>query len=131
MKKVVPAYYDDSNMDTLDQEMKDLVAGLKDNWPLEWMKNKSEIAKLKRIMTRKKKCRRHELFMDRKQRSMRSCLPELIKTSNSSFMNIFGKKRESLDRDIRIFIRQNIFIKTMESKDIDPRLTKLINQSQV
>jgi len=129
-KKEVPLYNDDSYLETLDQEMNDLVSNLKDNWPFEWMKNKSEIAKLKRIMTRKKKCRRHELFMDSKQRTVRGSLPELIKTCNTSFMNIFGKKRESLDRDVRIFLRQEVFNKTMESKDFDPRLTRLTNQSQ-
>ena len=95
------------------------------------MRNKQEITKLKKIMTRNKKSRRHELFMDSKQRKVRNSLPELIKISNQSFMNIFGKKREIIDRDLRIFLRQNVFDKTTESKDFDPRLKNLLRQSQV
>ena len=89
-KKPAAVINDESYLETLDQEMTDLVSSSSTNWPLDWMKNKSEIIKLKRIMTKKKNCRRHELFMDSKQRSFRSSLPELIKTSNNSFMNIFG-----------------------------------------
>ena len=130
-KKPVPVDNNDSYLETLDKEMKDLVSCLSDKWPLEWMKHKSEIAKLKRIMTRKKNCRRHELFMDSRQRNFRINLPELIKTSNSSFMNIFGKKREIIDRDVRIFLIENVFNKTKRSKDFDSRLTKLLAQSLV
>ena len=32
---------------------------------------------------------------------------------------------------MRIFLRQEVFDKTMESKDFDPRLSRLTNQSQV
>merc|ERR1712142_342415 len=118
----------DSYLETLDDEMKSLVANKRDDWPLTWMKEKSEIVKLKKIMTRKKKCRRHELFMDHKQRRVRNNLPELIKISNSSFMNIFGKKRESIDRDVRIFIQEAVFDKTIKSQDVDRGLTDLFQQ---
>jgi len=130
-EKVVPCYNDESYIETLDEEMLNLVSNLKNDWPLEWMRNKQEIIKLKRIMTRKKKSRRHEMFMDSKQRTVKSTLPELIKISNPSFMNIFGKKREMIDRDLRIFLRQKIFDKTVKSKDFDPRLKNLLRQSQV
>jgi len=128
-KNAIHIDMDESYLETLDQEMKDLVAPLSKNWPLEWMKTKSEISKLKRIMTRKKNCRRHEMFMDSKQRNVRNNLPELLKMSNNSFMNIFGKKRESIDRDIRIYLLENVFNKTKISKEFDPRLTTLLAQS--
>ena len=127
----MPSHNDESYLETLDNEMSGLVCSLKDDWPLEWMRNKQEIAKLKRVMTRKKKSRRHELFMDSKQRVVKGCIPELIKISNQSFMNLFGKKREIIDRDVRIFMKHNIFDKTVESKDFDPRLKNLLKQSQV
>ena len=130
-EKIVPSHNDESYLETLDNEMSGLVCSLKDDWPLEWMRNKQEIAKLKRVMTRKKKSRRHELFMDSKQRVVKGCIPELIKISNQSFMNLFGKKREIIDRDVRIFVKHNIFDKTVESKDFDPRLKNLLKQSQV
>jgi len=129
-EKIVPSHNDESYLETLDSEMSGLVCSLKDDWPLEWMRNKQEIAKLKRVMTRKKKSRRHELFMDSKQRVVKGCIPELIKISNQSFMNIFGKRREIIDRDVRIFMKHNIFDKTVENKDFDTRLKNLLKQSQ-
>ena len=69
--------------------------------------------------------------MDNKQRSFKFNLPELWRISNNSFMNIFGKKRESIDRDVRIYLMENILAKAKENKDFDSRLTKLLAQSMV
>lgn len=129
--KVEPSYNDESYIETLDEEMLGLVSSLPVDWPLEWMRKKQEIVKLKKIMTGKKKSRRHELFIDSKQRTLRRDLPELIKISNPSFMNIFGKKRDSIDIDVRIFIRQNVFDKTVKNKDFDHRLRNLLRESQL
>ena len=122
--------YDETD-DTLNDEAKKLVVCLDDNWPLEWARKKNEKDKLKKILTLKKKCWRHEMFMDKNQRNCRSFLPKLVKSSNNSFMDIFGKRKEVIDRDVRIFLLESVFNKTTKKNDFDPRLTKLLTRSKV
>jgi len=118
------------NIEDLNEEHRQLVAGLADSWPLEWVKRKSEKEKLKKILLMRKKSWRHEAFMDKKQHICRDFIPKLVRCSNSSFIDIFGKRKYMIDRDVRITLLETVFNKMTKKKDFDPRLTKLLTQSK-
>ena len=46
-------------------------------------------------------------------------------------MNIFGKSNDSLDRDVRIFLKENVFDKNIKSKGTDSRLLNVVEKYQV
>jgi len=118
---------DEDFLETLDEEMVSLTSELPAAWPHDVVKSINERRKLVKIITGKKRSRRHELFLDAKQRNLRKEIPELVKISNPSFMNIFGRKREALDRDVRLEILDNILLKNgLLRKGTEPRLATLL-----
>ena len=125
-KKQLPSDIDEMGLNI---EMKQLIDSESSNWPLEWMNNKSEIKKLKMIMTKKQSSRRHELFMNKRQRRFSFHMTELWILGNPMFMNIFGERAQPIDRDLRIFLRENVFKKAAGEENFDSRLTELLERS--
>jgi len=107
-----------------------LTKDLHDTWALDFMRSTKEFPKLFKIMTLQKKCRRHELFIaDKSQRTIKSCVPELVRISNNSFMNIFGKKRVFIDMEVRKYLMQ-ILKKGIKLSDCDPRLHDIVTHEK-
>ena len=108
-----------------------LTKDLHDTWALDFMRSTKEFPKLFKIMTLQKKCRRHELFIaDKSQRTIKSCVPELVRISNNSFMNIFGKKRVFIDMEVRKYLMK-ILKKGIKLSECDPRLHDIVTHEKV
>ena len=116
--------------ETMNDDHKQLVSGLDMNWPLVWAKDKQQTDKLIAIMQKKVHCRRHELFMDHKQRNNpQRVISELHMLANPAFVDLFGKNKDSLDTNIRHYLEEEVFKPQIVKRGTDKRLKELCSES--
>ena len=121
----------------LSPAIRDLVAHLPPTWPLDWVGESTEVARLQRIMeaaepeadaSKSTLSRRHELFFRAKERAIHGSLSELVSMSNPSFMYIFeaGGRMVELDGAVQSVLWKTVFEVQVVRRGTDRRLRKLI-----
>lgn len=105
----------------LSPALRAIVAELPPTWPLDWVGQEDEVARLQRIMRGEQISRRHQLFFVAKQRQVHGQVSDLVQKSNPSFMTIF-QAGALTDRSVQSALLSTVFEPQIRRRDTDRQL---------